>query len=78
MRDLTAELKALDRIFTLSGALILLGIVVGLMTAQVWIFIALSGVVFWLAQSFWLFFSGIALAILAALARKDIARQYQR
>lgn len=77
MRDLTAELKFLDYIFTLSGGLMVLGILVGLVTLQVWFFVALTGVQFWLAQSVWLFFSGIAVSLIAALARKDIARQYR-
>lgn len=77
MRNLSAELRFIDYVFTLAGALMVLGILVGLVTLQVWFFVALTGIQFWLAQSVWLFLSGIAVSLIAALARKDIVRQYR-
>jgi hypothetical protein len=72
MRNLTAEAKIINKLFTLAGALVLTGLVGLLVFFEVWILVNFIGLSFWLMQFFWAVVAGLVIAFVAGVCNAAI------
>ena len=59
MRNLTAEVSVINRLFTLAGTMMLLGLAMLLIVGEIWICAEYVGIKFWFMQSLWFVLASI-------------------
>ena len=69
MRNLTAEVSVINRLFTLAGTTMLLGLTMLLVVGEIWICTEFAGIKFWFMQSLWFVLASIIVSFIAHVAK---------